>query len=269
MKKIIWPVILLLCLWACGEGPVTENKVAGSFTVSTVGIQVHNNQEIELAVSTSEAVREVAFCVDGSPIGSVTSEPYVLLWTPVNIGPGNHTLTASIIPYEGDDALLSMNIEIVLGLGDNYRGGIIFYLDDTGEHGLIASASDVSLNNSVNFMWSTAGFIGATDSIEGRHNTLLMAAESTGPDYAGYPFKNGLELNGYSDWYIPAKAEMSLLMERRGFIGEFPSHPDAAYYWTSTECCRVKACAMNIFYLSDSVTHKLDNRYRIRPIRKF
>jgi hypothetical protein len=62
---------------------------------------------------------------------------------------------------------------------------------------------------------------------------------------------------------------MRLLMENRGFIGEFPSHPGEAYYWTSTEICRVKASAMNIFYLSDSVTHKLDNRYRIRPIRKF
>lgn len=269
MKKTSWLGILILFFWACGEDSATYNPVTGSFTVSTNGLQVRNNQEIELEVSASEAVREIAFFVDGSPIGSVTSEPYVLLWTPVNIGPGNHTLTASLIPYEGDDTRLSMNIEVVLGLGDTYRGGIIFYLDVTGEHGLIASASDVSLNNTVNFMWSTAGFIGATDSIEGRHNTLLMAAESTGPDYAGYPFKNGLELNGYSDWYIPAKAEMRLVMENRGFIGEFPSHPDSACYWTSTECCRVKACAMNIFYLSDSVTHKLDNRYRIRPIRKF
>ena len=269
MKIISWSVILILCLWACGEDPVTENKVTGSFTVSNAGIQVHNYQEIELEVSTSGNVKEVAFYLDGSLLGSVTSQPYVFLWTPVNVDPGSHALSVSIIPYEGDNARLSSNIEVVLELGDNYRGGIIFYLDDTGEHGLIASASDVSLNNNLNFMWSSAGFIGATDTVEGRHNTLLMAEESTGPDYAGYPFKNGLLLNGYDDWYIPAKAEMSLLMERRGFIGEFPSSPDEAYYWTSTECCRIKACAMNIFYLSDTITNKEDNRYRIRPIRKF
>ncbi len=269
MQKITLPVILILCLWACGEDPVTEKNVTGSFAVSTTGIQVHNNREIELEVSTSETVKEVAFYLDGVLIGSVTSEPYILIWTPVDISAGNHTLDASLIPYGGDDVRLSMNIEVVLDLGENYKGGIIFYLDDTGEHGLIASTSDVSLNNSTNFMWSGAGFIGATDTSSGKHNTLLMASESTGPDYAGYPFKNGLGLNGYDDWYIPAQAEMRLLMERRGFIGEFPSLPGEANYWTSTECCRVKALAMNIFYLSDTVTNKLDNRYRIRPIRKF
>lgn len=270
MKKISLPAILLLCLWACGEDPVRDHaKVTGSFTVPSAGIQVHNNREIELKVSTSETVKEIVYFLDGVLVGTVTSEPYVLLWTPVNISAGNHTLSASIIPYEGDDVHLSMNIQIVLGLGETYRGGKIFYLDDTGEHGLIASTSDVSWNNSVNFMWSSAGFIGATDTSEGRHNTLLMAGESTGPDYAGYPFKNGFECNGYNDWYIPARAEMRLLMENRGFAGEFPSLQGEANYWTSTECCRIKACAVNMIVLTDTITNKVDHRYRIRPIRKF
>jgi hypothetical protein len=40
-----------------------------------------------------------------------------------------------------------------------------------------------------------------------------------------------LVLNGYSDWYLPSRDELSMLYSNKAFIGGFA----AAYYWSSSE----------------------------------
>jgi len=262
-------MLLLWIIWACSENQNAPDQVTCALSSPSAGLPVSNNQEVELQVTTSEAVLQVEFFLDGIPIGTVYSEPYILHWTPANVGAGNHQVTCTVVPHEGENAQDSINLEFILNLGDIFRGGMIFYLDETGEHGLVASTNDVSLNNNSNFIWSGAEFLGATDTADGKGNTGIMAEASSGSEYAGYAFKNGFEFNGYTDWYIPARAEMRLLMKNQGFVGEFPSLPEEANYWSSTECCRIKACAVNMVYLTDTITNKVDHHYRIRPVRKF
>jgi hypothetical protein len=269
MKKILWPIILLVYFYACGEDQIIPDKITCSLLSPSADTLVCNNREIKLLVLTSETVREVKFYIDGILIGTVHSEPYALLWIPEDISAGSHQLTCTAVPVEGDNAEVSINIEFFLNLGDSFKGGKVFYLDDTGEHGLIASTTDLSLNNSSNFMWSSAEFLGATDASDGKSNTMIMANASSGADYAGYAFKNGFEQNGYIDWYIPAREEILLLKENRDLVGGFSTQPEEANYWSSTECCRIKAFATNLADLNDTITNKVDNRYRIRPIRRF
>src|SRR5262245_16688773 len=65
-------------------------------------------------------------------------------------------------------------------LGDTYQGGIVFYIDNTGKHGLIAAASDLSKSAS----WWNGTFIvtNATSATDGSGNTakILLAQGNTG-----------------------------------------------------------------------------------------
>ncbi len=47
-----------------------------------------------------------------------------------------------VLPFQScDDDDVTPPTEIALAIGDYHEGGVIFYLDDTGEHGLISSVA--------------------------------------------------------------------------------------------------------------------------------
>jgi len=117
-----------------------------------------------------------------------------------------------------------------LAIGQSYQGGIIAYLDSTGQHGLIAATAD----QSEGIQWYNGSYIvtGATGTAIGtgltNTNTIIAAqgsgsyAASIARDYNG---------GGYTDWYLPSKDELNLLYENKTAIGGFPDN----YYWSSTE----------------------------------
>jgi hypothetical protein len=117
--------------------------------------------------------------------------------------------------------------EIKLGL--NYKGGIIFYIDATVEHGLIAATSDQSSSSN----WWNGSLIttGATTTNNGSTNTttIINAQGNTG-SYAAKlsrDFKGG----GFNDWYLPSKDELNLLYSQKTLVGGFLDK----IYWSSTE----------------------------------
>ena|ERR1039457_2886254 len=114
-------------------------------------------------------------------------------------------------------------------VGVKYGGGIIFYIDGTGNHGLIATVSDQSSamqwGCSGNSIGNTHGAIG-----NGKPNTTnIVNGCSDGTIAAG--ICHNLELNGFSDWFLPSKAELNQMYLQRTVIGGFTSEG----YWSSTE----------------------------------
>jgi hypothetical protein len=118
-----------------------------------------------------------------------------------------------------------------LTIGENYEGGVIFYLDVTKKHGLICAAT----NQSSGIIWgSTTKTTLATGTAigTGKTNTnAIIAAQGPG-NYAAY-LCDTLVLNGYSDWYLPSRDELHLLYTQKaaGTVSGFAN----AYYWSSTE----------------------------------
>jgi len=123
-------------------------------------------------------------------------------------------------------------------IGDTYQGGIIFYIDGSGAHGLVAAPKD----QSDGIVWWNGSYIvtGATATAvgTGQANTdKIIAAQGAG-DYAATRAAN-LVLNGYSDWFLPSKDELNLMYTKIGpgapapltNIGGFSS----AWYWSSSE----------------------------------
>jgi hypothetical protein len=115
-------------------------------------------------------------------------------------------------------------------IGLKIKGGIIFYIDETGQHGLIAAESDQSRNAE----WGCFGtLIGGTSiSIgEGESNTFLIGFGCSSEVGTAAAICLNLNLNGYSDWYLPSKNELNLMYVNRNVLGSYYLFG----YWSSSE----------------------------------
>lgn len=103
-----------------------------------------------------------------------------------------------------------MTFAAVYTIGENVNGGLVFYIDGTGIHGLVCAPSD----QSTGAPWSCAGpVIGANGTAvgTGSQNTIdIVNACSTSLGIAAR-ICSDLDLNSYTDWYLPSKDELYLM----------------------------------------------------------
>ncbi|MDC3253866.1 DUF1566 domain-containing protein, partial [bacterium] len=125
-----------------------------------------------------------------------------------------------------------------LSIGDTYQGGIIFYLDASGCHGLISAATDQNTSAS----WYNGNFIDTraygSGLSEGKYNTIMINYyQGIGTSAASVCVN--LSLGGYNDWYLPSIEELNKMYKNigqgdalgLGNVGGFASN----FYWSSTE----------------------------------
>jgi hypothetical protein len=123
-------------------------------------------------------------------------------------------------------------------IGESYGGGIVFYVYDGGQHGLIAATSDQSIgipwyNGTYRNTGTTGDGLGA-----GAMNTAMIVAtqmaDNQSGNFAALVCANYSVTVGsvtYGDWYLPSKYELNLLYVQRTVVGGFANF----YYWSSTE----------------------------------
>ncbi|HLN21025.1 MAG TPA: hypothetical protein VK213_08040 [Bacteroidales bacterium] len=112
-------------------------------------------------------------------------------------------------------------------VGDSELGGIVFYVDGTGQHGLVCAAT----NQGSNIQWYNGSYVttNATGTAVGTgkaNTTSIVAAQGVG-NYAA-KICNDLVLNSYSDWFLPSIDELHLIYS---VIGLTPY----GYYWSSSD----------------------------------
>jgi hypothetical protein len=95
-----------------------------------------------------------------------------------------------------------------IAIGQMYAGGIVFYIDATGEHGLVCSPSNIG-----DAIWGCQG-----NSIPGTITTIGSGATNTAIILANCPTAgiaarlcDDLVLNGYNDWFLPSSEELNLI----------------------------------------------------------
>ena len=148
-------------------------------------------------------------------------------------------------------------------IGDTYGGGIIFYIDGTGQHGLISSTAD-----QIQAEWGCYGttITGADGSAlgTGNQNTIDILAECS---EAGIAAKlcDDLDEGGYQDWYLPSSAELNELYINRVVIGGFILN----YYWSSTEYSGNYAWQLFFVNGEQSFWDKNRSSNSVRAIRSF
>lgn len=146
-------------------------------------------------------------------------------------------------------------------IGDNYGGGIIFYIDATGQHGLIAAPIDLGTE-----LWGCDGtLIGGTGTTigTGQANTTAIVGGCSESDFAAKACYD-LVLNGYSDWFLPSKGELFEIYQQKNTIGGFSNK----IYWSSSEHTAYFVWVQDFSTGIQQSLSKVSD-YRIRAIRAF
>lgn len=120
-----------------------------------------------------------------------------------------------------------------LKIGDYHQGGIIFYLDATNEHGLIAAMHDQS-NAAIWGCPEISEPIAAQRDIGfGNINTLEIVNNCSEENTAA-KICTQFNVDGYDDWFLPTVHELELLYHHRDLVGGFA----ATNYSSSSEIPR-------------------------------
>jgi hypothetical protein len=152
-------------------------------------------------------------------------------------------------------------------IGQKYEGGIIFYVDPSGQHGLIAPTTD---QGQAEWGCQTTKIEGADgEGIGmGEQNTLDILSNCVTENIAAKVCFD-LVLNGYDDWFLPSKDELNQLYLQKDVVGGFATDATAPY-WSSTEYEIGDAAWRQTFadYFEQTIYDKY-NVYNVRAIRRF
>ena len=193
-----------------------------------------------------------------------------------------------VFPVEGFNC---WGNELSANIGDTVYGGIVFYIDSTGQHGLVAALNDLEeqyqwgcygeavegadgieigtgLQNTIDIVNSNCMLVDYTiETIEGT-TTIIYSEPYEGQTAAGAAYEH--ENGGYDDWYFPSKLELYEMYSQIGQgsvignVGEFSS----SAYWSSSEYNSNYAWFV-FFYNGDTNYFNKDLTYRVRVIRAF
>jgi hypothetical protein len=152
-------------------------------------------------------------------------------------------------------------------IGDTHQGGIIFYLDASGKHGLISAPTDQSTSAA----WWNGSYIDTraygSGLFEGKYNTKIINWGQGGTTSAAAICAN----YGDGRWYLPSIEELNLMFKNigqgnalgLGNIGHF-----LGYYWSSTEDGNNYAWRQYFDFGGQTTSYK-DNTYYVRAVRAF
>jgi hypothetical protein len=132
-------------------------------------------------------------------------------------------------------------------VGDFAQGGIVFWVDDTEQHGLVVA----NVNQSLSTKWqNTFGETYATGNgfYAGKSNTSIiipaLIALGQSPENTAAKLCHDLQIiqDGvtYGDWYLPSRLELNLIYQSRTLINTTAGQNGgdvliSDVYWSSTE----------------------------------
>jgi hypothetical protein len=166
-------------------------------------------------------------------------------------------------------------------VGDFAHGGIVFWVDETGRHGLVCAKND----QSTGVRWY-AGTYGNTQAkgdgpFAGEANTRIIIAAhlKIGDDGGNYAARvcNEMEtnINGYpyGGWYLPSFEELLMMYENRAIIDATAlANGGSAFadgrYWSSTEKSYYDAFVADFLFGYHFFGSKL-GAPRVRAVRAF
>jgi len=167
------------------------------------------------------------------------------------------------VPY----ALYAKTFTGAHSIGESYGGGIIFWLDASGQHGLIAATTD----QSTGIQWYNGTDIITDATLDGiyagKANTSLIINKQGAGSYAAQVCNDyAVTVNNeyYDDWYLPSKFELSLLYSQKDVVGGFVDDG----YWNSTEKTISISWAVNFYNGNQTSYYKYSECY-VRAIRAF
>ena len=210
-------------------------KLAGIADGAEVNVQADWNQATITADDFIKNKPTIPTAADGS-------ETKVTAGTNVTVTGSGTTASPYVVNATAGSGSTTFSV------GDFAQGGIVFWVDETGQHGLVAAKED----QSTGVRWY-AGTYGNTQAkgdgpFSGEANTsIIIAAQvAIGDDGSTYAARicNELQVTEggktYGDWYLPSKEELNLMYQNKATIDATAgvnggSGFARSYYWSSTE----------------------------------
>jgi hypothetical protein len=122
-------------------------------------------------------------------------------------------------------------------IGNLAFGGIVFYVEPGGQHGLVAALTDQSASTVFDITGQyynvneRNGIYGGQLSISSMNTYNSMIAGNAMPIME---LTNAYAGGGYADWYIPCKNELNLMYQNLYLAGLGGFNPAGAYWSTAT-----------------------------------
>lgn len=206
--------------------------------------------------------------MDSAQRAAITSPPAGLLVYQTNSVSGLYYYTGSIWTI-----VYASPCGYAIGQNNVSLGGYIFYLDQSGCHGLVAAPTD----QSTGIRWynlspqSTTAFASSVGGGDGNTNMIVYIQGGTLSTYAAGICYN-LNTGGFDDWYLPSKYELYLMYNN---IGQGASAPNtnvggfaSVYYWSSSEIFSANAWYLDF---SNGTQYGFTKNYPayVRAVRAF
>jgi hypothetical protein len=150
-------------------------------------------------------------------------------------------------------------------IGQLFGGGIIFYIDGTGQHGLIGTDYDQGTRQ---YEWGCCDFVNpiligtSTDLGTGQANTTAIVSGCNEATPAR--LCDDLVWEGYDDWFLPSKDELNQMYLQKSV---FPGYMNG-YYWSSSEFSGIYAFVQS-FLTGYQYNERKDTPTSTRAIRAF
>ena len=162
-------------------------------------------------------------------------------------------------------------------IGSYHAGGIVFYIDETGEHGLVfapikgdkVKSDVVEYYEPVDAEWVPMGLDvpGTFKEIgSGRSNTDLILSATPGFITAASICRD-LTLNGYNDWFLPSIDELFEIYRCKSLKR---SRKSGIFVWSSSQYDPFYAWVM--FFGNGNVyngNYVKESNYQVRAVRAF
>jgi hypothetical protein len=270
-------LISLMLSYSCRDNPVTpvgemptlttvaatnmtQNAATSGGNITNDGSSPITQKGVCWRTTTAPTIAD-SKTTDGTGIGSFTSNMTGLI--PNTTYYVRAYATNALGTGYGNE--ISFTTVQTIAIGQTYEGGLIFYVDATGQHGLIAADKDQGALNwgcQYTLISGTATALGT-----GLANTNAIVNQCSKPNIAAR-ICSDLVLNGKSDWYLPSKDELNLLHQNLYLrnIGNLQT----GRYWSSSQYnaqfayCQLFNLNVNqLYYDKDLIA------YSVRAIRTF
>lgn len=277
MKKVlkiknVLIVATILSMLSCSSDDDSNNgQINNAITVQDFSVTVNENP------------------INGQSLGTVSaSSSETLLYSIVSSSPANalsidantgeltvadetlydyetNTVITATVTVENTTEIETINVNIGLEdmaeIGEFKYGGVIFWVNPTGDEGLVCD-----INNQGFTDWSCSNYVdtGATATAigTGASNTASIVLNSCTSSNGAANIISALTLNGYDDWFLPSKDELYEIYLNRNIIDatsalqggsdlENPASPVSL--WSSSQSANDINKAWAIQFVNESV----------------